>query len=447
MPSIAFRARVVRNATLLAVFFSITAEGQSPSQSESPRRATQEGQAAAATDQSDVWSRDRLMGDWGGLRTDLEESGITLALTYQSVFQVNMHGGRETKNGHDIGGSYILGLEFDFEKMFDLQGGSFFMEVKGTYGGEGDDFDGEKIGGLFRTNQIADTEESIFVNKWWYRQRLHDDRVEFRLGVIESFKDLFDVNKVAGSDEDQFTNRLLVGNPTIPHANALGAYLNVWPTDWLYVRAMVVDPERTSRTTGFDTGLHGNANVRVFGELGFVPQLDSPNGKLLGHYRFGTWYDPVAKTKFRNTLGGLLATRTDSSDMGFYFGFDQVCWKENADPKDNQGLSIFGRYGVAHGDVNRFAQFWSFGGQLTGLIEGRDEDRLGFGFAQAIQSDDFHNEIRPRANRETVYEVYYAYQATPWCVITPDLQFITNPGGDKGDRDAFVAGVRVRLWF
>jgi len=445
MLTITAYVRAARNAAVLAVFFSIPALGGSSSPSESQERPMQEPLAVGAaslSQESDLWTRDRLWCDWGGLKTDLESAGITLSLSYQHVLQVNMHGGLQTRNGHDIGGSYILGMELDLEKMLDLQGATFFMETKGTYGGDANDFDRRKIGGLFNTNQIADTDEWIFVNKWWYRQRLHDDRVEFRLGVIESFKDLFDVNKVAGSDEDQFTNRLLVGNPTIPHANAMGAYLNVWPTDSLYVRAMVVDPERSSRTTGFDTGLHGNANVRAFGELGLVPQFDSPNGKLLGHYRFGTWYDPVEKTEFRR-----FGRRTDSSDMGFYFGFDQVWWKENSDPKDKQGLSIFGRYGVAHGDVNRFEQFWSFGGQITGLIEGRDDDRLGFGFAQAIQSDEFHDNIRPRANRETVYEVYYAYQVSPWCVITPDLQFITNPGGDKDGRDAFVAGLRVRLWF
>ena len=169
MPSIAFRTRLFRNAALLAVFCSIPAQGQSPAQSESEGQAVQEESTTITSrrsDQSDIWTRRRLTGDWGGLRTNLEESGFTLALTYQNVFQVNMHGGLETKNGHDNGGSYILGLEWDFEKMFDLRGASFFVETKGTYGGEAHDFDGEKIGGLFRTNQIADREEAIFINKW-----------------------------------------------------------------------------------------------------------------------------------------------------------------------------------------------------------------------------------------------------------------------------------------
>ncbi|GAF99875.1 unnamed protein product, partial [marine sediment metagenome] len=34
-----------------------------------------------------------------------------------------------------------------------------------------------------------------------------------------------------------------------------------------------------------------------------------------------------------------------------------------------------------------------------------------------------------------------------WCVITPDVQVITNPGGSKDARDALVGGVRVKISF
>ena len=62
-------------------------------------------------------------------------------------------------------------------------------------------------------------------------------------------------------------------------------------------------------------------------------------------------------------------------------------------------------------------------------------------------SGQYHDEIDDGADRETVYELYYAYQVTPWCVITPDLQFVTNPGGDNDGRDAFVGGLRLRVSF
>ena len=51
------------------------------------------------------------------------------------------------------------------------------------------------------------------------------------------------------------------------------------------------------------------------------------------------------------------------------------------------------------------------------------------------------------ADSETVYEVYYAFQLTPWCAITPDLQIIRNPGGNRDSHDAAVASLRIRVFF
>ena len=46
-----------------------------------------------------------------------------------------------------------------------------------------------------------------------------------------------------------------------------------------------------------------------------------------------------------------------------------------------------------------------------------------------------------------MYELYYAIKVTPWCIVTPDIQVITNPGGNKDARDAFVGGLRIKLVF
>ena len=41
--------------------------------------------------------------------------------------------------------------------------------------------------------------------------------------------------------------------------------------------------------------------------------------------------------------------------------------------------------------------------------------------------------------------MYYAIKLSPWLTISPDIQFITNAGGDEGDKDAFVAGLRIKM--
>jgi len=72
---------------------------------------------------------------------------------------------------------------------------------------------------------------------------------------------------------------------------------------------------------------------------------------------------------------------------------------------------------------------------------------LAFGVAQSILSSRYRRNVSSLANRETVYELYYAIKVTPCCIITPDVQVITNPGGNKDARDARVGGVRFKIVF
>lgn len=392
-----------------------------------------------------LWTSKTLTGDWGGLRTQMEDAGISLKIENPNQMMINMHGGRESKNGIDFGGTYELDLRLDFEKMKLIKGGSFFIRGKGSWGGGPDDFDAEKIGGLFRTNGDPGATSPIYVDKWWYSQRLADDRIELRAGRLEPTKDLFDTSKIIGHEDKQFLNVALVRNPVLPSTKGLGLYGNWKMTERAYVRAAVIDAEARERQTGFDTAFHDADDFRFYTELGYEPELPSSKGPLWGHYRVGTCYDPTEKTKYFNNLDGSLSPRTETGDWGFYTGFDQMLWKEVNDPKDMQGISFAGRYGFAHEDTNRIEHFWSTAIQYEGLVPSRNRDVLGFGVAQGILSDEYRNWVRPRADRETVYELYYAIRIAPWLIISPDFQYITNPGGMKDGRHAMVAGLRVKF--
>jgi len=398
-----------------------------------------------------IWTAKRLTGDWGGVRTDLEDFGLRISPLLATMSQINFRGGLNTHNAHETGGKAFWNVELDFEKMFGLKGATFFARGIQTWNsGIGADV-GSLTPPYFSAGSSGDTEFEL--DKWWWRQRLFDDRLEFRLGKLLNFSDLFDKNVYADNYVGKFMNRALNQNMTFPATKGIGAFVRVWPTDWLYLQAMAVDPDTINThnrhgTGGFDTAFHGPAHFRGFWEFGVKPELLLPAGSWLpGNYRFGWWYDPKSKTVFRDDLGGLLAERTRSQDMGFYTSFDQVVWTESGNPNDKQGLGIFGRYGYAHGDVNRVEHFWSAGTAYRGLIPTRDADVLAFGVAQSILSDDYRREVNPLADRETVYELYYAIQVAPWLVISPDVQVITNPGGNQDARDAWVGGVRFKFVF
>ncbi len=53
----------------------------------------------------------------------------------------------------------------------------------------------------------------------------------------------------------------------------------------------------------------------------------------------------------------------------------------------------------------------------------------------------------PNQGSETVIELNYGSQATPWFYLTPDVQYVINPGGSDDIADALVIGFEVGITF
>ncbi|MHC4682350.1 MAG: carbohydrate porin, partial [Planctomycetota bacterium] len=83
------------------------------------------------------------------------------------------------------------------------------------------------------------------------------------------------------------------------------------------------------------------------------------------------------------------------------------------------------------------------GVQYQGVFEGRDDDVLGLGFAKGV----FSNQAGYSDEHESVVEVYYNAQISPWMAVSPSVQYVTNPGGDTANHDAVVLGVRSQMAF
>lgn len=397
----------------------------------------------------DFWTRKYLTGDWRGARQDMKDAGVNYTFLFGTMTQFNLRGGLNTHNANDTGGRAFHIVEFDFEKMGLWKGGSFFVRGLQTFnnGIRGD------VGSLSTPYYLLGSsgDQEVLLDKYWWRQRLFDDRLEFRLGKLLNFTDLFDQNKYADNYLNAFMNQWFNFNPTMPVALGLGAFVKVWPVDWLYAQAAAIDPDadrdyNRRGTGGWHSAFHDDAHFRGYWEIGFLPQHFFDDA-LPGRYAVGWWYDGAPKPIFRDTLGGLRTTKLRNDDVGFYVNIEQMVLKENDDPKDKQGLGVFARYGYAHEEVNRISDFWSLGAAYEGLIPDRDKDVLGFGVAQSILSDTYKREVNRLADRETVYELYYAVAVTPWLTITPDMQVITNPGGNNDARDAWVGGLRIKLVF
>lgn len=415
-----------------------------PAATQPAAAATQPAEVPAERQPYNLTTTEYVTGDWGGLRPAAEEAGLSFHLSLTSVYMHNVHGGIQTRNGHRVTGSADYELILDFEKLLQLKGGTVYVLAES---GWGDDIGEDRVGNLFGVNGDAFGDEEIVVSELWYEQVFLDEKARFRVGKLDLTVD-FDTNAFANDETAQFLNPALINtaNNSVPD-RGLGAQLVVTPVEWFYAGLGAADAQTEYATTGFNTAFHDEDYFYAISEAGLMPVWQTALGKLPGNYRFGLWYDPQPKERFvklRDDHRGPPPTRRD--DLGFYVNADQWVFRENPDDEsDEQGLGVFVRYGWADQDCNLIEHFWSLGAQYQGLLPARDQDVLAFGFAQGILSDSL-TAYEP-GDRESVYELYYRIQIFPWLQITPDLQYIVNPGGTVDAHNSFVAGLRVQASF
>ena len=140
-----------------------------------------------------------------------------------------------------------------------------------------------------------------------------------------------------------------------------------------------------------------------------------------------------------------------------------MLWR-NADK--SRSVSGFLRVGAAPDDRNVVSLYVDGGLGFAGLIPGRDKDTLTLGASYARISNNARSLDRdmrlssdpsqPVRDDESVIEVSYQAQMTPWFVFQPDIQYIVHPGGLVADpddanggpvADALVIGTRASLTF
>ena len=397
--------------------------------------------AKAAPPPADFWHRSRMTGDWGGVRTKLEDMGFKLDLYYNHIYGVNAKGGADTTNAQRQSGTADLFLTFDFEKMGLIPGGSLTAFSKSAFSRNIND----KVAALSDPFDDADDDDSIYLGGCYYQQRLLADKLRLRFGYLD-YQLIIDRNAYAAFEDVFFMTTNLDNNPLVPRPIGLGATLFVDPVPWLGLTFGASDKDARLRSPGFDTTFHDGAEFFGFGELELRPKIPSSRGPLTGHYRFGTFYDPATKEEIGSRGSyNKRRPRYQTGDVGYYLSFDQLAWREG--PADEQGLGLFFRWGWRDEELNRTDEFWSGGAQYQGLIPHRNDDVLGFGMYAQLGSDRYKYYTSHDFRGELGYELYYKIQLTPWLTLTPDFQYIVDAGGHHSDRDAVVVGLRMRVIF
>jgi porin len=119
------------------------------------------------------------------------------------------------------------------------------------------------------------------------------------------------------------------------------------------------------------------------------------------------------------------------------------------DPK--KGLDLLLEFVGEPGDRNSLQYEVTAGGRYTGLIPGRDTDKVGFGVIYSDNSDaaSMASQVGggPSLGGETTLELDYQFNPAPWLSVQPDVQYIIDPSGISGREDIAVLGLRTIVRF
>ncbi len=410
-----------------------------------------------------LWTRDYLLGDWGGARSRLYEGGIDVTLAhFVEVFGV-VSGGLEQSSAYS--GATTISFDLYTDRMGWWDGGTIHF----TNGW----FEGPSVArnfvGAFNSVYFADPPLNGFtVFELWYGQKwtpTGGGTAEFRFGKIYPFV------RIGASQTAGFFSNASFNYPhflgTIPGfgGSFVGA-ATAYPQAPFGVQVLY-SPNRTwdfalSLMDGFNDPSGG-----VFNRYGTAIDLDDREGMegivevvykpnqeagatdLPGFYRLGF--------QFHTGLFDVPATDPLESRQGnhaFFFIAEQMIFRESPDPSDRtQGMNAFFKlYHVPKSDINTIT--WNFAGGLAyaGLIPGRDRDVVGLGVTHTVFSDGARRfdqavlGVEPRT-AETVIEVFYSAELAPWWQLTGSLQHIVRPSGDPTIPNATVLGVSSRFGF
>lgn len=403
------------------------------------------------------YAADNIFGDWGGVRQTLHNRGIDVHANYLIEYAHNINGGRKSVDAY--ADQFHLESDFDLAKLFGLSGGSFHFAIN-QRNGTGLESKAN-INDLFEVQEIQGRGHVARLTQFYYRQKLWDDVVDFKIGRL--------VPGGAGADfmgfDCSFQN--LIGCGSLPGyvsngwytwpIGQYGAVLTVNPSKNWYMRVGALDsnPRNLTGAQGLNPITPGGwKNTLAIGELGWHSSLGEE--QLVGKWAIGGWHNSANYPDlFLSQNGQPLTTTgpdsqamTRSSETGAYFLARQQVTKNTR----GGGLTLFGNLVQSDENTDSTDQIVEVGLFYDAPFNGRERDRIGVLLARAHVSGQAANRIRfqnrdaatnaPVPEYEYTAEVNYNFRVSPGIFLLPNLQYVGHPGGVQGG-GFFTFGLRA----
>ncbi|MGZ8137306.1 MAG: carbohydrate porin [Methylococcaceae bacterium] len=431
--------------------------------------------AAGINFSGDLLSRPKLTGDWGGIRNEMAEKGVTIDLDATHVTQHVASGGYDGSLLSKFPGNRISELlpdtnETASDAMFNMllkvdtgkaglwPGG--FLTVRGE--GRVGESVGLRPGSLMPTNGDAlspnvpghANQDVLALTELTYAQFL-SEQFGVAFGLINTADG--DKNEFAGSlrSRSHFMNVGMRLSPVlgaaVPLLTTLGATAIFLPTKNIIGTAGFINAEETAGYNPFerDKGTTFLTEWQIKHNLAGLPGKQTV-GFVYGFDRSKLDFGTAPHYQLESLIKTGETVKTNADTWALYYNAHQYIQGDS-----NGGWGPFIRAGFSDGHPNPIKWNLAFGLGGVGVGSWRPNDNWGIGgYALGASDEALINQLG--INDETGFEAFYNVAVSPWLHVTADVQHTDSAltganllGSDAlpGPEDAWVVGVRTNLNF
>jgi porin len=404
---------------------------------------------ACAADESpkDIWNRDKLSGDWFGLRSDLAAHGLEFDLRLSQYNQGLTSGGVNTNNTY--GGKFDYFLNVDGSKLGLWEGFTMSMHAESQFGNSiTDDAGAFAFPNTAMLYPLPDYRGTA-ITGLLLEQQMNKNLIlaAGKINVVDLW-DMVYPHMGSGIDGYMNTNMLASALPWLRWVNlsAMGAGAMTLTDDGqIQGGVFVFDTQNSTTTSGFND-MFGEGTALI-GLYRFFFNLDDKPGSLLFAGGGSTRdYTSLDKSDWTIIPGeGLTAEKKDDAWSAAVY-YDQVFWQ--APDNHNKNLRLYTGWSISDGNPS----FGKWGGFASvegwGLLPNRANDRMGAGAFYNQLSSEFKNLTSTIGiDLENVWgtELYYNAEITPSMHLTGDIQLVNNQ--NKNNNTAVILGLRAVIEF
>jgi len=374
------------------------------------------------------------------------DSGVRLGGLWIGDANYLFAGGRDPRTW-SFNSLLLVDLSLDLEKLLRIPGAQFGVEFL-QFNGQDTNGQAGVVAGYNSLPGPPPLNRSELYELWW-RQRLFDDRLIFRIGKVVPTYDFNNVVRPLALQDDSYMVPALSGliytpifvNPTLLgpmpgyYNSAYGITTTFAPTTNFYVSYGIYDGNLArGEQTGLNVTPQFNGYYFTIGEAGYAWRLGSDG--LPGSLAAGAW-GQTGSLSADGTTGRI----TEQGAKGFYTFGSQRIWARHPGV-DSSGISGFFQFGINDADtlpVNTY-----FGVGLTGfrLVPGRPKDSMGAGVAVS-----WLNESLGLRNNEVMLAAYYQMHLVGDIYFQPTVTYVPNPGQSRSFSPATAITARITLLF